>query len=99
MTKDKLTRIITPRRFCKIYQMNYENSTQQNMALHSVFAQMSELYQIKVYIPTSMHRCILTSHIILYCMKRSLHKCSLTLGHIDHTRTNNGFFKLVEVLL
>jgi len=32
-------------------------------------------------------------------MKRNLHKCSLTLMHIDHTRTNNGFFKLVEVLL
>jgi len=32
-------------------------------------------------------------------MKRSLHKCSLTLRHIGHTCTNNGFFKLVEVLL
>jgi len=34
-------------------------------------------------------------------MKRSLHKCSLTLRHIaiGHTRTNNGFFKLVEALL
>jgi len=32
-------------------------------------------------------------------MKRSLHKCSLTLRHIGHTRSNNGFFKLVEVLL
>jgi len=32
-------------------------------------------------------------------MKRSLHKCSLTLRHIGHTPTNNGFFKLVEALL
>jgi len=32
-------------------------------------------------------------------MKRNLHKCSLTLGHIGHTRTNNGVFKLVEALL
>ena len=32
-------------------------------------------------------------------MKRSLHKCSLTFRHIGHTRTNNGFFKLVEALL
>jgi len=32
-------------------------------------------------------------------MKRNLHKCSLTLRHIGHTRTNNGFFKLVEALL
>jgi len=32
-------------------------------------------------------------------MKRSLLKCSLTLRHIGHTRTNNGFFKLVEALL
>jgi len=42
-TTDKLTRIRTPRRFCKIGQMNYENSTQQNIALHSVFTQMSEV--------------------------------------------------------
>jgi len=40
---DKLTRIKTPRRFCKIDQMNYENSIQQNIALHSIFTQMSEL--------------------------------------------------------
>jgi len=32
-------------------------------------------------------------------MKRSLHKCSLTLRHIGHTRTSNGYFKLVETLL
>jgi len=32
-------------------------------------------------------------------MKWSLHKCSLTLRHIGHTRTNNGFFKIVEALL
>ena len=32
-------------------------------------------------------------------MKRSLIKCSLTLRHIGHTRSNNGFFKLVEALL
>jgi len=32
-------------------------------------------------------------------MERSLHKCSLTLRHIGQTRTNNGFFKLVEALL
>jgi len=32
-------------------------------------------------------------------MKRSLHKGSLTLRHIGHTRTNNGFFKRVEALL
>jgi len=32
-------------------------------------------------------------------MKRSLHKCSLTLRHIGHTRTNNGFFKVMEALL
>jgi len=32
-------------------------------------------------------------------MKRSLHKCSLTLKNIGHTRANNGFFKLVEALL
>jgi len=50
-------------------------------------------------ISTSLHRHILTSHIILYCMKRCLHKGSFTLGHIGHTRTNNGFFKLVEALL
>jgi len=50
-------------------------------------------------IPTSLHRCILTSHVILHYMKRSLHKRSLTLRHIGHTRTNNGFFKLVEALL
>jgi len=31
-------------------------------------------------------------------MKTSLHKCSLTLRHIGHTRTN-GFFNLVEALL
>jgi len=37
--------------------------------------------------------------VILYCMKKKLHKCSLTLRHIGHTRTNNGFFKLVEALL
>jgi len=42
-TMDKLTRIRTPRRFCKIDQINYENSTQQNIALHSVFTHMSEL--------------------------------------------------------
>jgi len=24
--------------------------------------------------------------------------CSLTLRHIGHTRTNNGFFKLIEAL-
>ena len=46
-----------------------------------------------------MHRRILTSHVILYCMKISLHKCSMTLRHIGHTPTNNGFFKLVEALL
>jgi len=40
-----------------------------------------------------------TSHVILYCMKRSLHKCSLTLRHIGHTRTNNGFLKFVEALI
>jgi len=32
-------------------------------------------------------------------MKRSLHKCSLTLRHIGHTPTNNGSFKLVEASL
>ena len=32
-------------------------------------------------------------------MKRSLHERSLTLRLIGHTRTNNGFFKLVETLL
>jgi len=32
-------------------------------------------------------------------MKRNLHKCSLTLRHIGHTRTNNGYFKLVEALV
>jgi len=32
-------------------------------------------------------------------MKRRLHKRSLTLGRIGRTRTNNGFFKLVEALL
>jgi len=32
-------------------------------------------------------------------MKRSLYKRSLTLRHIGHTRTNNGYFKLVEALL
>jgi len=32
-------------------------------------------------------------------MKRSLHKCRLTLRHIGHTRINNGFFKLMEALL
>jgi len=26
-------------------------------------------------------------------MKRSLHKCSLTLGHIGHTRTNKWIFQ------
>ena len=50
-------------------------------------------------ISTSLHRRILTSQGILYCMKRILHKFSLTLRHIGHTRTNNGFFKLVEALL
>ena len=43
--------------------------------------------------------CTVTSHVILYWMKRSLHKCSLTLRHIGHTPTNDGFFKLVEALL
>jgi len=42
-TTDKLIRIRTPRRFCKIDQMNYENSTQLNIDLHSAFTQMSEL--------------------------------------------------------
>jgi len=32
-------------------------------------------------------------------MKKKLHKGSLRLRHIGHTRTNNGFFKLVEALL
>jgi len=32
-------------------------------------------------------------------MKRSLHKWSLPLRHIGHTRTYYGFFKLVEALL
>jgi len=32
-------------------------------------------------------------------MERSLHKGRLTLRHIGHTRTNNGFFKLMEALL
>jgi len=32
-------------------------------------------------------------------MKKSLHKCSLTLKHIGHTRADNGFFQLVEALL
>ena len=32
-------------------------------------------------------------------MKRSLHKRNLTLRHTGNTRTNNGFFKLVEALL
>jgi len=32
-------------------------------------------------------------------MKRSLRKYSLTRRYIGHTRTNNGFFKLVEALL
>jgi len=32
-------------------------------------------------------------------MKRNLHRCSLTLRYIGHTRTNNRFFKLVEALL
>jgi len=40
-----------------------------------------------------------TSQVILYCMIRNLHKCSLTLRHIGHTPTNNGFFKLIEALL
>ena len=40
-----------------------------------------------------------TSQVILYCMKRSLHKCTLTLRHIGYTPTDNGFFKLVEALL
>jgi len=31
-------------------------------------------------------------------MKRSLRKYRLTLRHIGDTRTNNGFFKLVEAL-
>ena len=50
-------------------------------------------------IPTSLHRCILKNHVILYCMKRSLHKWSLTLRHIGHTRINYGFFKFMEALL
>ena len=71
-----------------------------NIALHSVFTQISELNLKKLRrISTSLHRCILISHVILYCMERSLHKCSLTLRHIGQTRTNNGFFKLVEALL
>jgi len=32
-------------------------------------------------------------------MKRNLYKCNLTLRHIGHSHTNNGFFKLVEALL
>jgi len=43
------------------------------------------------HIPTSLHRCIPTSHVILYWMKTNLHKCSLTLRHIGHTRTNMNF--------
>jgi len=31
-------------------------------------------------------------------VKRGLHKCSLTLRHVGHTRTN-GLFKPVEALL
>jgi len=45
-------------------------------------------------IPTSLHRCILTSHMILYCMIRSLREYSLSLRDMGHTRTNNGLLNL-----
>jgi len=45
------------------------------------------------------HRRIPTSRVVLYCVKRSLRKCCLTLSHIGHTRINNGFFMLFEALL
>jgi len=50
-------------------------------------------------IPTNLQRRVLTSHAVLYCIKRSLHKITLTLSHIGHTHANNGFFKLVKALL
>jgi len=54
-------------------------------------------------IPTSLRRRILTSHVFLYCVKRSLHKSRLikwfTRARWPQSHTNNGFFKLVKALL
>ena len=98
-TTDKLTRIRTSCRFCKIDQMYYETRhSKYSFALSIHLDVRTKTSQLR-RIPTSLHRCILTSHVILYCMKRILHKCSLTLRHIGHTRTDNGFFKLVDALL
>jgi len=72
-----------------------------NITLHSVCTQIPELHlTIKTYShkPAQMYSPV-TSHAVLYCMKRSLRKCRLTLRHIGNTPTNDGFFKLVEALL
>jgi len=65
----------------------------------SIYSDVRTKPQRSGRIPTSLHTCILTSHVILYCVKRSLHKCSSTLRHNGHSRTNNGMFKLVNALL
>jgi len=96
-TADKFTTIRTPRRFCKIDMTNYENSP-QHIDLHSVFTQMSELNRLNVF-PQACIDVFYCNYVISYCMKRILHKCSLTLRHIGHTSTNNGFFELMEALL
>ena len=56
--------------------------------------------------PTSLHTRILTSHIVSYYVKWSLHQRSLIKlctqadwSLVTLTHTNNGFFKLVEALL
>jgi len=52
---------------------------------------------------TSLHRRILTSHIVLYCVKRSLHKrVGFTIHsgtQVMQSHTNSAFFKIVEALL
>jgi len=62
-------------------------------------------FQLLRRISTSVHRRILTSHVALYSVKRSLHMRSLiklfTQAHRSHSKsyTNNGFFKFVQAML
>jgi len=65
----------------------------------SIHSEVSTISQRLRLIPTRLHRRILTSPVVFYCVKRSLHKCSFTPRHIGHIHTSNACFKLVEALL
>jgi len=84
--------------------MKQQTITNTKIALYLVLTKKAELnLKRRTGVATSLHRPILTCHVFLYCVKRSLHKRRLikwfTRARWPQSHTNNGFFTFVEALL